>query len=129
MSAPDPLAQAGLSAAARVLRAGISVLTHSQAEKLAGSIILAFDRARSEAAEEVRRERAAEAADRPYTGRDPHLILGVKPGAGPESITSAYRRRAQNCHPDHGGSTAMMAELNAARDAMLRAAQPAQQRS
>lgn len=62
--------------------------------------------------------------------RPAHLVLGVPVTATADEITSAWRRRAKVCHPDNqGGSTAMMAELNAARDAMLRTAQPTQQRS
>ena len=32
--------------------------------------------------------------------RDPHAILGVRPGAGPEEIRSAYRKVIQAYHPD-----------------------------
>mmetsp|Transcript_42205 Transcript_42205/g.82816 ORF Transcript_42205/g.82816 Transcript_42205/m.82816 type:complete len:403 (-) Transcript_42205:409-1617(-) len=34
---------------------------------------------------------------------DPHDILGVPPGAGPDEIRAAYRRRALVTHPDKGG--------------------------
>lgn len=36
-------------------------------------------------------------------------------------INEAYRRRAKDRHPDNGGSDALMAELNAARDEGLKA--------
>jgi hypothetical protein len=52
---------------------------------------------------------------------DPYAILGVARGADPETIRRAYRRLAWRHHPDHGGSTARMRELNAAY-ARLRAA-------
>lgn len=35
-------------------------------------------------------------------------------------IDTAFRDKAKTCHPDRGGSHALMAELNAARDAALR---------
>jgi hypothetical protein len=48
-------------------------------------------------------------------------ILGIKPGATEKEILAAYRSRAMaGAHPDHGGSTEAMQELNAARDAALK---------
>jgi curved DNA-binding protein CbpA len=37
------------------------------------------------------------------------------PGATEEEIDAAFRENAKRAHPDAGGSTAMMAELNEAR--------------
>jgi hypothetical protein len=34
---------------------------------------------------------------------DPHAILGVAPGASLHEIREAYRRKAKQHHPDHGG--------------------------
>ncbi len=48
-------------------------------------------------------------------------ILGVVPGALPEAIEGAFRRRAMEVHPDRGGTHAQMAELNRARDEALAA--------
>jgi hypothetical protein len=47
--------------------------------------------------------------------KDSHVILGVRPGATAEEIDAAFRESAKRAHPDAGGSTAMMAELNEAR--------------
>lgn len=50
-------------------------------------------------------------------------VLGLKPGACREDVQRAWRAKAATAHPDRdGGSTAAMAELNAARDAALREA-------
>lgn len=49
----------------------------------------------------------------------PHGILGVEANATAAEIEYAYRRLAQQMHPDKGGSDAGMARINAARDAML----------
>jgi hypothetical protein len=49
-------------------------------------------------------------------------VLGVEPNAGADEVREAYRRRALELHPDHGGDDAAMAELNAARDQAERAA-------
>ena len=47
-------------------------------------------------------------------------VLGVPRSAGADAITSAFRDKARSAHPDAGGSTAAMADLNAARDAALK---------
>lgn len=52
--------------------------------------------------------------------RSPHEILGVSPAATASEIERAFRAKARSAHPDAGGSTALMAELNAARDEALR---------
>jgi hypothetical protein len=51
----------------------------------------------------------------------PHEILGVPAGATEAEIRGAWRKLIGQAHPDQGGSDAASAELNAARDAMLRA--------
>ena len=55
---------------------------------------------------------------------DPHVVLGLPPGATPERVAGAYRELAKRWHPDRNGSPAAeqrMAEINAAYD-LLRAA-------
>jgi DnaJ-domain-containing protein 1 len=47
-------------------------------------------------------------------------ILGVGPQASRGEIETAYRRLMQRAHPDHGGSTGLAAQLNAARDRLLK---------
>lgn len=51
---------------------------------------------------------------------DARSILGVDPQAGREEIESAYRRLMQRAHPDAGGSAGLAAQLNAARDRLLK---------
>ena len=59
----------------------------------------------------------------PAPGRKPwHEILGVPATATADEIQAAFRKLARSRHPDTGGSEAMMADLNAARDAGLKAA-------
>lgn len=43
-------------------------------------------------------------------------ILGVRPGASHSEIEAAFRDKAKRAHPDAGGSTTAMADLNRARD-------------
>ena len=47
-------------------------------------------------------------------------ILGVEPEATPEQIRAAYTRLMQRAHPDKGGTTGLAAQLNAARDRLLK---------
>jgi len=47
-------------------------------------------------------------------------LLGVSAGAGREEILAAHRRLVAKVHPDAGGSAGLAAELNAARDVLLR---------
>lgn len=51
---------------------------------------------------------------------DPWQILGLPRDAGRERIEEAFKRLALLHHPDRGGSTAKMAELNRAREEALR---------
>lgn len=56
----------------------------------------------------------------PERVRDPYEVLGVRPDAPVEVIDAAYRARAKQLHPDAGGSTEAMAELNQAYEAVKR---------
>ena len=49
----------------------------------------------------------------------PWEVLGVKQGATAEEIEAAYREKAKKAHPDAGGSNEQMAQVNAARAALM----------
>jgi hypothetical protein len=51
---------------------------------------------------------------------DACAILGVAPGASTAQIRAAYTRLMQRAHPDKGGTTGLAAQLNAARDRLLK---------
>lgn len=47
-------------------------------------------------------------------------ILGVGPDASREEIQAAYKRLIRMAHPDSGGTAGLAAQLNAARDRLLK---------
>ncbi len=47
-------------------------------------------------------------------------ILGVGEAAGPAEIRAAYTRLIQRVHPDRGGAPGLAAQLNLARDVLLK---------
>jgi hypothetical protein len=51
---------------------------------------------------------------------DARSILGVGESATRAEIEAAYRRLMQMAHPDRGGSAGLAAQLNAARDRLLK---------
>jgi len=48
-------------------------------------------------------------------------LLGVATGADRDEILAAHRRLVAKVHPDAGGSEGLAAEINAARDLLLKA--------
>lgn len=66
------------------------------------------------------------------TRREPHAVLGLKPGAPASAIKAAWRRLAREHHPDRSGSdtaaaraaTKRMAEINAAYEQLTDRSRP-----
>jgi hypothetical protein len=49
-----------------------------------------------------------------------YAILGLSPGADAEAIKAAHHRLMKQLHPDHGGTDYLAAQLNRARDVLLK---------
>ena len=47
-------------------------------------------------------------------------VLGLPESAAKDEITQAHRRLMKKFHPDHGGTTAMAARINEAKDVLMR---------
>ena len=67
--------------------------------------------------------RLSDAAAR-LTDGEARRILGVEEGASAEEVQAAYVRLMRRVHPDAGGAVGLAAQLNAARDRLLRSRAP-----
>lgn len=64
--------------------------------------------------------RAAPPPTREMSASEARSILGVGPEANSQDIQAAYSRLMRLAHPDKGGTDGLAAQLNAARDRLLR---------
>ena len=68
---------------------------------------------------DVVEQTSAGSADRDrHAGEDPWTILHLRSTAPPELVIAAHRCLAKLHHPDRGGTTAVMQEINAAAEAL-----------
>jgi hypothetical protein len=69
-----------------------------------------------------RRPRTAPPSSEPagMSAAEARSILGVEASATPQEIRTAYTRLMQRAHPDKGGTAGLAAQLNAARDRLLK---------
>lgn len=92
----------------------------SRGEWLPGGVLVVLSLVLALGARSDRRPRQAKPTQRDITQSEARSLLGVDESAGPEEIQAAYTRLMRMAHPDRGGTTGLAAQLNAARDLLLK---------
>jgi len=92
--------------------AGIAVMLRGL--PVAGGIIVAVGLSLSLAAKRVI------LSSGPMSEARARRVLGVSDDADADAIQAAYRARMRTAHPDKGGQADLAAQLNAARDVLLK---------
>ena len=69
-------------------------------------------------ADDTQRQSAAARASG-MSKKEAYQILGLQPDASDAEVRDAHRRLMKQVHPDHGGSAALAAKINEAKDQIL----------
>ena len=86
---------------------------------LEGYLDRTFPRWRDDVEDNADRRAGAAAGAGAMSKKEAYNILGLEPGAGDAEIRKAHRRLMKQVHPDHGGSAALAARINEAKETLL----------
>jgi hypothetical protein len=86
---------------------------------LEGYLDRTFPRWRDDVEDDVGRRGGTPPGAGAMSKKEAYNILGLEPGAGDAEIRKAHRRLMKQVHPDHGGSAALAARINEAKDTLL----------
>jgi len=86
---------------------------------LVGATLFFFARSRP-VSKKAKSDTVAPQPVSPQAEIDARKLLGVGPDADARAIRSAHRRLIASVHPDKGGTEALAAQINAARDLLIR---------
>jgi hypothetical protein len=82
-----------------------------------------LDRAHSGWRDDAQADEGARKRAAPTSGgmdaKEAYEFLGLQPGASDAEVRAAHRRLMKQVHPDHGGSAALAAKINEAKDRIL----------
>ncbi|MCU0893235.1 MAG: DnaJ domain-containing protein [Rhodospirillales bacterium] len=102
------------------LLAGYRLEDAQSAQLLEAYLDRAFPEWRQHAAAHQEQAKAASAEPAAMSKEDALRILGLEAGASQAEIKAAYHRLIASLHPDRGGSGYLAAQVNRARDVLLR---------
>lgn len=111
---------AGLLAAALVVVGGVLSVKGDWWIGLPLVLLALFSAAGGRINRRPRPEQAPAPRPMGMSAAEARAILGVEPDATAEQIRAAYTRLMQRAHPDKGGTSGLAAQLNAARDRLLK---------
>ena len=86
---------------------------------LEGYLDRTFPRWRDDVKDDADRRAGAATGAGTMSKKEAYNLLGLEPGAGDAEIRKAHRRLMKQVHPDHGGSAALAARINEAKDVLL----------
>jgi len=109
-----------LSTAGGIVAVVAAALLIIREQWIAAAVLFAIGLSLAGSARVNPKRRPVTPAREPMSAEEARSILGVGPEATEAEIQTAYTRLMRLAHPDKGGTSGLAAQLNAARDRLLR---------